>query len=312
MIKETYCKWCMDHPESPVVGNEPERDLRSVWGSKTKSSIPLPSFRETPTTYKFSEGAVAVLYCSIQNLGSRQVIWRKNTFPNPLTIGTLVYAPDDRLQVHHIPEKGEWNLFIKNLQQNDSGLYECQVSSKEKYFRRLIRVIVLDRPYADKAIVIQGPQEVNKGEDLVLSCNATGGKSAPNDLDWVKDNQILMSDKSGRINITKYISLLTNTIISNLTIKNVSPLDDGEYECRTTDAMVKTFTVEVKGESSEKPKRMIPQQAPATSCANTSTYILYVIVFCVHCSFRFRKVFELLTPFVDFTAQNLQFVYKKK
>lgn len=105
--------------------------------------------------------------------------------------------------------------------------------------------------FSPSAIVIQGPQEVKKGEDLVLFCNATGGKSAPNDLDWMKDGKKLISDKSGRINITKHISYVTMTIHSNLTIKRVIHSDDGEYECRTTDAMVKTFTVAVKGDSEQ-------------------------------------------------------------
>ena len=55
------------------------------------------------------------------------------------------------------------------------------------------------------AIRILGPRTVKKGESFVLACNATGGKSAPNDLDWVKDDRKLVSDKSGRINITKHI-----------------------------------------------------------------------------------------------------------
>lgn len=104
------------------------------------------------------------------------------------------------------------------------------------------------------AIVINGPQKIKKDEMLVLSCNATGGKSAPDDLDWIKDNRKLISDKSGKINITKHISYVTMTIISNLTIKKVGPDDAGVYECRTSDEMVKNVNVEVTGESSDKDK----------------------------------------------------------
>jgi hypothetical protein len=95
---------------------------------------------------------------------------------------------------------------------------------------------------------------MKKGETLLLSCKATGGKSAPDDLDWIKGNRKLISDKSGRINITKHISYVTNTIISNLTIKQAVANDAGTYECRTTDSMSRQFSVDVTGESSDKDK----------------------------------------------------------
>lgn len=273
---------------------------KTVSGSKVKSVAPLPSFRETPSNYTYTEGSRAVLYCSVQNLGARTVIWRKTTDTNPLTVGKMTYAPDERYQIYNIPEKGEWNLFIKNIQHNDSGIYECQISTKEKYIRKLIRVIVIDRPYADRAIVINGPQTIKKGKMLVLSCNATGGKSAPDDLDWIKDGRKLISDKAGKINITKHISYLTMTIISNLTITKVVSDDAGTYECRTTDEMVKKVNIEVTGEASDKDKRTITQHAPATSCATSSTFVLYVIVFCVHCSFRYTRVSQILTTIIQF------------
>ena len=74
-----------------------------------------------------------------------QVIWRKASQPTPLTIGELTYVPDDRFKLHHIPDKGEWNLFIKNIQPHDAGMYECQISSKEKYIRKLIQVNVIGK-----------------------------------------------------------------------------------------------------------------------------------------------------------------------
>ncbi|XP_060605632.1 lachesin-like [Ruditapes philippinarum] len=273
---------------------------KTVSGSKVKSPAQLPSFKDTQSSYTFPEGALAVLYCSIQNLGARTVVWRKATYPNPLTVGKMTYVPDDRYQVHHIPDKEEWNLLIKDIQHNDSGIYECQISTKEKYIRKLIRVIVVDRPYAKRDIVITGRQKMKKGETLLLSCKATGGKSAPDDLDWIKGNRKLISDKSGRINITKHISYVTNTIISNLTIKQAVANDAGTYECRTTDSMSRQFSVDVTGESSDKDKRTITQHAPATSCATTSTVVLYVFVFCVHCSFRYRRVLQLLTTIFKF------------
>ena len=76
---------------------------------------------------------------------SLQVIWRKASQPNPITVGELTYVADERFKLHHIPDKGEWNLFIKNIQHSDAGMYECQISSKEKYIRKLIQVNVIGK-----------------------------------------------------------------------------------------------------------------------------------------------------------------------
>lgn len=233
----------------------------------------LPSFRNTPSNFTYPQGELAVLYCSVENLGTRAVIWRKASQPNPLTIGELTYVADDRFKLHHIPDKGEWNLFIKNIQHKDAGMYECQISTKEKYIRKLIQVNVIDRQFGRRAIQIVGPHQVEKGGTMVLFCNATGGSSAPHDLDWLKNNRKLVTEKSGRINITKHISFVTMTITSNLTVRQVLPTDDGTYVCRTSDEMVRNISVKVTGGGSEKPKRTILQHKPSTSSAASSQYL---------------------------------------
>ena len=97
------------------------------------------------------------------------------------------------------------------------------------------------------AIHVIGPHHVEKGGILVLFCNATGGSSTPSDIDWLKNNRKIVTNKSGRINITKHISYVTMTTTSNLTVKQINPDDDAVYTCRTSDEMVKNITVKVTG-----------------------------------------------------------------
>ena len=40
------------------------------------------------------------------------------------------------MQAHHVIHKGQWNLHIRNVSINDSGAYECQVSTKTRDIRR--------------------------------------------------------------------------------------------------------------------------------------------------------------------------------
>ena len=99
--------------------------------------------------------------------------------------------------------------------------------------------------YIFSEIHINGPQKIAKDSDIFLACNATGGKSVPHDLNWIKDDKRLISNKSGRIHISKHISYVTMTIVSNLTIKAAKKDDGGTYFCRTSDDLVKNITIEV-------------------------------------------------------------------
>ena len=61
-----------------------------------------------------------------------QVIWRRSSDPNPLTIGEDVYVSDSRYKASERPAEKEWILTIADVQIADAGVYECQVSSKTK------------------------------------------------------------------------------------------------------------------------------------------------------------------------------------
>ncbi|KAL3867221.1 hypothetical protein ACJMK2_044437, partial [Sinanodonta woodiana] len=150
----------------------------------------------------------------------------------------MTYGPDDRFQIQPGLGKEDWNLLIKNIQPSDAGIYECQVSTKEKRIRRLVYVRVLE-------IKILGTSKVEKGETIRIICNATGGTFTPEELDWLKDGNKLTADKSERIVISKHISLLSMTISSVLTIKHASVDDAGTYVCRTSDILVTEIRVKI-------------------------------------------------------------------
>ncbi|KAK3610224.1 hypothetical protein CHS0354_022276 [Potamilus streckersoni] len=231
----------------------------------------LPVFRPTNFNLTYTQGEMGTLYCSIENLGTRTVIWRKTSEPNPLTIGVMTYGPDDRFQVQSGLGKEDWNLLIKNIQPSDAGIYECQVSSKEKRIRRLVYVKVLEKQQKDEEIKIVGTSKVEKGDTIRIICNATGGTFTPEELDWLKDGNKLVADKSERIVVSKHISLLSMTISSVLTIKHASIDDAGTYVCRTSDILVTEMRVKII-EGKEKDKRTIPEVNSSQSGASSDLY----------------------------------------
>ncbi|KAK7115569.1 hypothetical protein V1264_001409 [Littorina saxatilis] len=80
-----------------------------------------------------------------------QIIWRRASEPSPLTIGDLVYVPDDRYMLQSVPLRQEWNLMIKDVQPRDTGVYECQISSRLKLIHHiLLRVNMTERPQRER------------------------------------------------------------------------------------------------------------------------------------------------------------------
>ncbi|KAH9508554.1 hypothetical protein Btru_052011 [Bulinus truncatus] len=118
----------------------------SLMVSFSKSHLPRDINGKTKilpgeTNYTFKVGDVAELECPVANLGDRKVVWRLAANDTIFTIGDHIFTEDPRVAVKH--NKGMWNLIIKDVQQRDAGLYECQISSVEKYLRSYVALHVI-------------------------------------------------------------------------------------------------------------------------------------------------------------------------
>lgn len=88
------------------------------------------------------------------------------------------------------------------------------------------------------AIKIEGKSYVEKGEKIVLTCNATGELFPPDDIDWFKDGlKIKESTRSG-ISISKFRITETRTLHSVLEIDQSVMEDSGNYICRSSDLAI--------------------------------------------------------------------------
>ncbi|XP_052281209.1 hemicentin-1-like [Dreissena polymorpha] len=95
-------------------------------------------FIPQPNNVTYQAGATATLTCSVENLGKKFIVWRKTAEPHPISVGNMIYAPDTRYEVAFAPERREFNLGIRAVTQNDAGVYECQVSSRDKLVRHIM------------------------------------------------------------------------------------------------------------------------------------------------------------------------------
>ncbi|KAL3867231.1 hypothetical protein ACJMK2_044447 [Sinanodonta woodiana] len=191
-------------------------------------------FLDTPVNVTYRTGELAVLYCSIHNLGTKTVVWRRANDQGPITIAEMTYVPDDRFLVNHVPFKGQWDLLIKNVQPADQGIYECQVSSKDRTSRRLLTLTVEDSRSRPPHIHISGPEYVEKGDTITLTCNASGINYPPEEIDWFRNGQKVSSDVENGIHIYERVSITLKIITSILEIERATTEDDGMYVCRSS------------------------------------------------------------------------------
>lgn len=77
-------------------------------------------------------GQTAYLNCRVLNLGDRAVSWIRKRDLHILTIGIMTYTNDQRFQSEHVEGSNDWQLKISYVQEKDSGIYECQVSTEPK------------------------------------------------------------------------------------------------------------------------------------------------------------------------------------
>ncbi|CAG5135098.1 unnamed protein product, partial [Candidula unifasciata] len=94
-------------------------------------------------------------------------------------------------------------------------------------------------------IHISGSNFVDEGDRIYLVCNASSQEYPPEDIDWFLGGNTLTTDESRGMQIHKYVSINTGTIISTLEIKQARLTDGGVYVCRTSNKDVTSTHVNV-------------------------------------------------------------------
>lgn len=240
--------------------------------------INAPSFHETEPNVTVHSGELAILRCTIENLGPKTVSWRKLGPNYLLTIGDMVYMSSHKIDIQHKRDwKGlnHWNLIIKRVAPDDAGLYECQVSSAQQlvYY---VQLNVLDSPpepsagtihyisgaflvmTANTGLTLEGRNIVNFNEPINLTCLVRGENRAPEDVDWFFNGIKIVSGSSrwrNRVYITRERETYKKEFKSQLLIDNSNFSDTGVFVCRASADLVKSIAVSVLEAPSSKPKK---------------------------------------------------------
>ncbi|XP_063431585.1 protogenin-like [Mytilus trossulus] len=195
-----------------------------------------PEQNKHVTVYK---GETAVLTCRIQNLGPKTVAWRKVSEDFPISVGRMMYAPNDEMSIDY-KQDGQMtyvNLVIKKTLPSHSGKYECQLISSEIKLQHVSLTVLKKRPVFKESIHLGGSEYLSPKQRLNLTCNATGSSRAPEFIDWFHNGNLIDERKKPWRNRAQIFNFKPEvpgrSLISQLTIEHVLIEDAGVYVCRS-------------------------------------------------------------------------------
>ena len=145
-----------------------------------------------------------------------------------LAIHTHMVTNNPRMSVTH-NGRDSWTLKIDNVQQNDSGLYSCQINTEPM----TIQVGALNVGYPPDIII--GPNTSNdtivaEGDSVTLRCEVTGYPEPT--VNWAREDQTPLVQRNHQGKITRTLSQHQKISEGNeLKLEGLTRSDMGAYLC---------------------------------------------------------------------------------
>jgi len=225
----------------------------------------LPSIPQPPPSMRgpemlemrAAEGQTVVLPCRVVNLGQYSVSWLRG-LDDALTVlshAAFLFSSSPRHKILHSQGSPDWTLQIGPVVLGDSGVYECQVNTEDKMWRKVkLRILSEERRYVNKfypgpAMALLGGQdltreraeegktqilapdvmEVKEGDTVTLEC-VTMADRPPKKFSWSINRQPLdlMKHRGG---ILLQSQVRHQSSVSRITITRLKVSDSGVYTC---------------------------------------------------------------------------------
>lgn len=162
--------------------------------------LPLSSFgQRTPSISHITQeqikdiGGTVELECSVQYAKDYTVLWVKSIQERTdsvfLSTGSSLIVKDSRFALRHDPSSSTYLLQIKDIQETDAGIYQCQVI-----------LSVTNKITADVILAVRRPPVIadnstqslvaSEGKSVQMECYA-GGYPHPT-ITWRRENNAIL------------------------------------------------------------------------------------------------------------------------
>lgn len=244
---KVYCSLYSDidvYGNSGVNMNQLEKESTTKGVPSAMDPHEVPPYFEDPvgfTNLTTQLGASVLLQCRINHLSPKnKVSWlrRRGNQLTLVTFGREVYIADGRYELSlNIPSdlsnKGpaEWGLRICNIQQDDEGHYECQLSTHPPLvYTVFLHVIVPELEIADERGKPINNKFYQAESTIELKCSIAKVPHPSQFIVWKHNTRILNYDTT-RGGISVKTDLLPDGAKSRLYIANAKTADSGNYSC---------------------------------------------------------------------------------
>lgn len=162
-------------------------------------------------------GGAVEFECSVQYATDYSVVWIKyGSDPVFLSTGSTLVIKDSRFSLRYDPKSSTYKLQIKDIQETDAGVYQCQVV-----------ISVVSKITAEVTLSVRRPPVISdnstqslvasEGNSVQMECYA-GGYPTPT-ISWRRENNAILPTDSA-------------TYVGNiLKINSVKKEDRGTYYC---------------------------------------------------------------------------------
>jgi len=187
------------------------------------------------------KGKTSNIGCSIKNLGNLTVSWIRHDDTHLLTTGMYRYTPDQRFSSLHKPSSEHWVLEIRNTEDQDQGVYECQISTTP------VRSLRFNLEVVDSFTTIPGSsvRHVDVGSVLNLTCLVV---NFPLKLDYIifyhNDKQINPQTGPYKMSPT-WRQGMSNNYTSSIVVMSSLVSQSGQYHCAANPGQSQHVTVHV-------------------------------------------------------------------
>lgn len=184
-------------------------------------------------------GTTAYLNCRVRNLQNRTVSWIRHKDLRLLTSGKMTYTADQRFQAVHNPITDDWSLKVLYAQQQDTGVYECQISTTPPVGYTMTLAVV--EPITT---ILGGPDlHLEYGSTINLTCIVHHLPEPPPSIIWThNEREINYDSPRGGVSV---ITEKGETTTSYLLIQRATPSDSGSYKCSPSNALPVSINVHV-------------------------------------------------------------------
>ncbi|XP_011874167.1 PREDICTED: tyrosine-protein kinase-like otk [Vollenhovia emeryi] len=221
-------------------------------------------------------GGNALLPCQFNSPGI--VTWIRRKDRQLLTLGRDTHSIDTRFVVANGPG---WNLLIKNVKQEDAGLYECQIQTAPMQ-QRFVRLNITEA----YSVIPGGPDlHVKQGTSLRLECQLMAAAEPPSYVFWYREARMINYDNEPGVRF----ELRENGSV--LVVEKVKLSHGANYTCSPNNARPAHIMIHVI-EEEEKPAAMHGGDRRNSTAATSSSTILILVALLIIADVR--QCFQVL------------------